>query len=71
MKHVDKPEDLAVLQARRTKFLAERPVKGEVMYRNGEPVEVVDVDDFNFEVKYRSAGGGIQSAPFEEFTRES
>lgn len=69
MKHVDKPEDLVAIQTRRAKFLIDRPVKGDVMYRNGEPVKVVGTDDFKFEVKYESAGDGIQSAPFEEFTR--
>jgi hypothetical protein len=52
MKHVDNTGDLVAMQARRAKYLAEGLVKGDVMYRNGEPVKVVGTDDFNFEVKY-------------------
>jgi hypothetical protein len=43
----------------------------EERHRDGDPVRVIAVDDFSFEVKFESACGGIQSAPFDELTREA
>ena len=43
MKFVEKLEDLGKLAARRAKFLAERPVPGDVMSRDGKSVKVIAV----------------------------
>jgi hypothetical protein len=70
MKNVNNPNDLVVHADRRAKYLADRPAKGDVMYRDGKPVKVIGLNDFDFEVKIQGADG-LESVPFDELTRES
>jgi hypothetical protein len=65
---VDDTNDLGRHRNRRESYLSDRPVKGDVMYRNGRPVTGIDVNDFSFEVKVRPADVGAEWVPFDELT---
>ena len=71
MKHVESTNNLEVHQRRRAKYLADRPIRGEVESRDDEPIRVIEVNDFSFAVKVQSADSGTEWVPFDELTSKA
>jgi hypothetical protein len=67
VKQANSADESAAMAARRTKFLAERPSKGDVRYHDGQRVRVQGVDDFNFTVKIET-DNGVETVPFDDLT---